>query len=113
MGLLGFGGVIRVVQLLWSLPPVVETEIVTVQNQRRRYRLRTVLLGWFTLVALLTTMALFSLATSKLHTLGKVCELDNVPRGTVTTIILPLLAGLVVLSSFAWLSSRVVKLNRK
>lgn len=113
MTLVGFGGLIGTVRAVWTLPAVADTDIITVRNKQRRYRNRTIIIGWFALVLFAISIVLYFYSASCLGAIGKVCEMAHAPQAAAITILPFLLTTIFALSLLVWLQTRALHLKNR
>jgi phosphate/sulfate permease len=102
MGLVGLGGITSILRSLYTLP-IPQSPIVTERNKKRRYRRRTVALGWLAVVCLALSVGAYLYATNCLRTFGKVCDMNAPPQGAaiaVTPFLVTTVVGLILLASY-------------
>lgn len=110
MGLVGLGGIISIFRTLYALP-IPCSEIITDRNRKRRYRRRTVALGWLTVVCLVASVGTYWCATSSLRNFGKVCEMDSPPHGAAIAVIPFLVMAAIGLAFLGWFHARATKVK--
>jgi hypothetical protein len=111
MALAGVGGLIGTIKSLWTLPAVSDSHIVTLRNKQRRYRSKTIIIGWLTLVLFALSTVLYVCSASRLRAVGSVCEMDHAPHTAALAILPFLLITILALSLFAWLQARALHLK--
>jgi len=112
MSLAGFSGLIATVRTLWTLPAFAASDIVTIRNKGRRYRSRTVVLGWFAALLFIISIVLYTYCAARLATIGKVCEMARAPHSAVVVILPFLLTTFAALFCFIWLQIRAIHLKQ-
>jgi hypothetical protein len=63
MGIIGLGGLGTTIRSLYTLPDIVETDIITIRNSRLSYRRRTRLVGWIAGACLTISTASYLVVT--------------------------------------------------
>jgi hypothetical protein len=113
MGFIGFGGLVAAVKSLWTLPVVPDSTIVTLRNRQRRYRTKTIVLGWFAVALFAISVGLYFRSISVLGEIGKVCEMPQVPHAGAVAIFPFLFTTIIAVSLFVWLQIRAVRLKKQ
>jgi hypothetical protein len=110
LGLVGLGGVIAVIKSLWTLP-VVASEIVTIRNKQKRYRRRTILIGWLALISLFISVGMYLYSTSLLRTVGKVCEMNSTSAAAANAVLPFIGTTILTLIFVAWFHARALRVK--
>jgi hypothetical protein len=105
MAIVGLGGLIIAIGKLWTLPPPLESNIITVQNKRRRYRTGTLVVGWIASILFAVSIPLYFYATAK----SKVCEETEVSHAAAVAVFPFLTVTLFALCFFLWFQARTHK----
>jgi hypothetical protein len=111
MTLAGFGGLIATIRSLYTLPAVGNISIITLRNKKRKYRRITFAVGIFAFILFSVSIVLYFRLTSFLRTIGKVCEMAEVPHDAAVAVLPFLLTTVSALVVFAWFQARILKLK--
>jgi hypothetical protein len=111
MALVGFSGLISTARALWTLPAVTDSHIVTLRNKQRRYRNKTIIVGWCALLLFSISIVLYFYSVSRLAAIGRVCEMDHSPHAAAMATLPFLLTTMLALFFFVWLQTRALNLK--